>query len=175
LIIGQSEAAQDISYAAMTERQQALLNGRDARPAVASVGAAIGAGGETTTVKLRPRVHFRSSRVNSARPVDEVIARPANQPCQDSGDHTHMQAAQDITIGGRVSKTQYQYYLWDDATLVNSSLGGTFPRQVKAIPGIADVTTEPAHAGQMLDRNPSSADVATKLRYSALHHRQHPR
>ena len=50
LIIGLSEAAQDISFQAMAERQQALIDAVLRDPAVASVGSAIGAGGGTTTV-----------------------------------------------------------------------------------------------------------------------------
>src|SRR5437879_3833114 len=50
LIIGLSEAAQDISFQAMAERQQALLNAVIRDPAVATVGAAVGAGGGNTTV-----------------------------------------------------------------------------------------------------------------------------
>src|SRR5713101_5869869 len=48
LIIGQSEAAQDISFQAMEERQQALLNAVMRDPAVASAGSAVGAGGGNT-------------------------------------------------------------------------------------------------------------------------------
>jgi multidrug efflux pump subunit AcrB len=44
LIISQSEAAQDISFQAMAERQQALLNAAMRDPAVASIGSAVGAG-----------------------------------------------------------------------------------------------------------------------------------
>jgi multidrug efflux pump subunit AcrB len=62
LIIGLSEAAQDISFQAMAERQQALLNALMRDPAIASVGAAVGAGGGNTTVNdgrvyiaLKPR------------------------------------------------------------------------------------------------------------------------
>src|SRR5258708_15747386 len=57
LIIGLSEAAQDISFQAMAERQQALLNALVRDPAVASVGAAVGAGGGHTTVHDGP-VHI---------------------------------------------------------------------------------------------------------------------
>src|SRR5437899_1417944 len=49
LIIGQSEAAQDISFQAMAERQQALLNALMRDPAVASIGSAVGAGAGNTT------------------------------------------------------------------------------------------------------------------------------
>jgi HAE1 family hydrophobic/amphiphilic exporter-1 len=54
--------------------------------------------------------------------ADQVIARlnKALQPV--SGITLYMQAAQDITIGARLSKTQYQYTLVDvDAT--NSTTG----------------------------------------------------
>src|SRR6202012_699601 len=64
LIIGQSEAAQDISFAAMRERQQALQDAIMRDPAVDSVGAAVGAGGGTYTVndgrvyiQLKPAGH----------------------------------------------------------------------------------------------------------------------
>src|SRR6202012_2470785 len=62
LIIGQSEAAQDISYQAMTERQQAMLNVIVKDPAVASVAAATGSGGGLYTlndgrvfIQLKPK------------------------------------------------------------------------------------------------------------------------
>src|SRR6185312_395011 len=62
LIIGLSEAAQDISFHAMAERPQALLEAVLRDPAVDSVGSAVGAGGGNTTVNdgrvfiaLKPR------------------------------------------------------------------------------------------------------------------------
>src|ERR1700676_4262527 len=50
LIIAQSEAAQDISFQAMQERQQAMLNAIVRDPAVATIGSAVGAGGGSFTV-----------------------------------------------------------------------------------------------------------------------------
>ena len=49
MILGFSEAAQDISYEAMTQRQQALIDAVLEDPAVASVGTGIGAGGGNYT------------------------------------------------------------------------------------------------------------------------------
>src|SRR5258705_3221546 len=59
LIIGQSEAAQDISFQAMLERQQAMQDAIMRDPAVDTVGAAVGArGGDYTltdgSVALQP-------------------------------------------------------------------------------------------------------------------------
>src|SRR3954464_8401257 len=50
LIIGLSEAAQDISFQAMAERQQAVIDVVMRDPAVASVGTGIGSGGGNTTL-----------------------------------------------------------------------------------------------------------------------------
>src|SRR5208283_4524194 len=49
LIIGLSEAAQDISFQAMAERQQALIDAVMRDPAVDSIGSAVGAGGGNYT------------------------------------------------------------------------------------------------------------------------------
>ena len=86
MIIGQSEAAQDISYAAMAERQQALLNAVMRDPAVASIGSAIGAGGGTTTVNTG-RVFIALKPENQRPPVDQVIARLRTNLAKISGDH----------------------------------------------------------------------------------------
>src|SRR5260221_14364545 len=53
LIIGLSEAAQDISFQGMAERQQALLNALMQDPAVASIGSARGARRGNGTVNHR--------------------------------------------------------------------------------------------------------------------------
>src|SRR5207244_11657089 len=74
LIIGLSEAAQDISFQAMAERQQALLNAVMRDPAVASVGAAVGAGGGNTTVN-NGRVFIALKPQNQRPSMDQVIAR----------------------------------------------------------------------------------------------------
>src|SRR5436190_18514092 len=71
LIIGQSEAAQDISYQAMAERQQALQNALMRDPAVASVGAAVGAGGGVYTLN-DGRVYIQLKPANQRDPIDKV-------------------------------------------------------------------------------------------------------
>ncbi len=75
LIQGIAEAAQDISYPAMVQRMEAVMSRVLKDPAVASVGAQIGAGGATTTlndgrmfIALKPRDQRDAS-------ADQVIAR----------------------------------------------------------------------------------------------------
>src|SRR5262249_648283 len=75
LILGFSEAAQDISYQAMAQRQQALIDAVLQDPAVASVGTGIGAGGgnyTTNTGRMFISLKPKSQRDASA---DQIILR----------------------------------------------------------------------------------------------------
>jgi hydrophobe/amphiphile efflux-1 (HAE1) family protein len=150
LIIGLSEAAQDISFQAMAERQQALLNALMRDPAVATVGAAVGAGGGNTTVN-NGRVYIALKPKSQRGSMDEVLARLRTNLAKIQGITLYMQAAQDITIGGRVSKTMYQYTLNDADPGELNHWAGLFLSRIKAIPGIADVATDQLNAGPMLD------------------------
>jgi HAE1 family hydrophobic/amphiphilic exporter-1 len=150
LIIGLSEAAQDISFQAMAERQQALINAVMRDPAVASIGSAVGAGGGNTTVN-NGRVYIALKPQNQRDSMDQVLARLRANLAKIQGITLYMQAAQDITIGGRLSKTQYQYTLADaDAGELNR-WAPLFLDKIKTLPGITDVATDQLNAGPMLD------------------------
>jgi hydrophobe/amphiphile efflux-1 (HAE1) family protein len=150
LIIGLSEGAQDISFQAMAERQQALLDAVVRDPAVASVGSAIGAGGGNFTVN-NGRVFIQLKAGNQRDPIEQVIARLRTNLAKIQGITLYMQAAQDITIGGRVSKTQYQYTLDDADPGELNHWAGLFLDKIKAVPGVVDVATDQLNAGPLLD------------------------
>src|SRR3954467_59048 len=150
LIIGLSEAAQDISFQAMAERQQALLDAVMRDPAVASVGSGVGAGGGNTTVN-NGRVYIALKPKSERGSMEQVLARLRTNLAKLQGITLYMQAAQDITIGGRVSKTMYQYTLNDADPGELNHWAGLFLDRIKAVPGIADVATDQLNAGPMLD------------------------
>jgi hydrophobe/amphiphile efflux-1 (HAE1) family protein len=150
LIIGLSEAAQDISFQAMAERQQALLNALMRDPAVASIGSAVGAGGGNTTVN-NGRVYIALKPKSQRGSMDEVLARLRTNLAKIQGITLYMQAAQDITIGGRVSKTMYQYTLNDADPGELNHWAGLFLNRIKTLPGITDVATDQLNAGPLLD------------------------
>src|SRR5258705_741962 len=150
LIIGLSEAAQDISFQAMAERQQALLDALVRDPAVASIGAAVGAGGGNTTVN-NGRVYIALKPQNQRGSMDQVLARLRTNLAKLQGITLYMQAAQDITIGGRVSKTLYQYTLNDADPGELNHWAALFLDRIKTVPGITDVATDQLNAGPMLD------------------------
>jgi hydrophobe/amphiphile efflux-1 (HAE1) family protein len=151
LILGFSEAAQDISYQAMAERQQALVDAVLQDPAVASVGTGIGAGGgnyTTNTGRMFIALKPKSERDASA---DQVILRLQQRLAKIQGVTLYMQAAQDITIGGRLNKTQYQYTLADSDPGELSHWAPLFLEKIRALPGITGVTTDQLNAGPLLD------------------------
>jgi HAE1 family hydrophobic/amphiphilic exporter-1 len=150
LIIGLSEAAQDISFQAMAERQQALLDALMRDPAVASIGAAVGAGGGNTTVN-NGRVYIALKPKSQRGSMDQVLARLRTNLAKLQGITLYMQAAQDITIGGRVSKTLYQYTLNDADPGELNHWAALFLDRIKTVPGITDVATDQLNAGPMLD------------------------
>jgi hydrophobe/amphiphile efflux-1 (HAE1) family protein len=150
LILGQSEAAQDISFQAMAERQQALLNAIMRDPAVATVGSAVGAGGGTYTVN-DGRVFIQLKPANERDAIDKVIARLRANLAKIQGITLYMQPAQDITIGARLNKTQFQYTMNDADGGELSHWAGIFLDRIKALPSVADVTTDQLNAGPLLD------------------------
>ncbi len=110
LISGLSDAAQDISFSQMVKVQHRLTDiiGKD--PDVVSYVSAIGGGRSINSgflmVSLKPHGERKSS-------ADEVIHRLRHQFNGVSGGTAYLQAVQDINMGGRATRTQYQYTLQD--------------------------------------------------------------
>jgi hydrophobe/amphiphile efflux-1 (HAE1) family protein len=151
MIFGIAEAAQDISYAAMVQREGAIINTVLKDPAVDSVGASIGAGGGTTTlnqgrvfIALKPRDQRKAD-------ADQIISRLQAKLAAVPGITLYMQAAQDITVGARLSKTQYQYTLSDADSNELNHWSAYFLNKLKGIPGITGVTTDQENGGPRLN------------------------
>jgi hydrophobe/amphiphile efflux-1 (HAE1) family protein len=150
LILGQSEAAQDISFPAMAERQQALLDVIMRDPAVDTVGSAVGAGGGLYTLN-DGRVFIQLKPHGQREPIDKVIARLRTNLARIQGITLYMQAAQDITIGARLNKTQFQYTMNDADPGELAQWATKFLDKFRAIPGIVDVATDQLNTAPMLD------------------------
>jgi HAE1 family hydrophobic/amphiphilic exporter-1 len=151
MILGIGEAAQDISFPAMAQRMQAAVDVLLKDPDVAAVGSNVGPGGPTATlnqgrmfIALKPRAQRRASAA-------EIIERLRPQLAKIEGIALFMQPAQDITIGGRLNKTQYQYTLNDADSNELNHWAGIFLGKLKTLPQITDVATDQENAGPMLD------------------------
>jgi hydrophobe/amphiphile efflux-1 (HAE1) family protein len=149
LIQGIAEGAENISPQAMQERMRAVLAVVTKDPAVAAVNAYIGPGGPTVT-ENDGRVFITLKPISQRVGVDQVIARlnKALQPVY--GITLYNQAAQDITIGARVSKTQYQYTLVDVDIDELDHWGPILFNKLKTLPQLTDVASDQQSTGRVL-------------------------
>jgi hydrophobe/amphiphile efflux-1 (HAE1) family protein len=146
-----AEASQDISFPAMAERQQALMNVVMKDPAVQSVSDFIGPGGSTPS--LNQGRGFVVLKPTEQRDVSasQVIERLRPQLAKIQGARLYLQPAQDISIGARIAKTQYQYTLFDADSRELDHWVAIFLDKFKTLPQIADVATDQESAGPMLN------------------------
>jgi hydrophobe/amphiphile efflux-1 (HAE1) family protein len=161
LILGVTEAAENISPNGMAALQKRVIGTVLKDPAVATVGAYIGAGGATSTenqgrifVALKPRPKRAS--------IETVMARLDRAMRRVTGVRLYMQPVQDINIGGRLTATQYQYTLTD---IDLSELNAWAPRIEAALaklPQIVDLTSDQQSAAPQLTLK-INRDVASRL------------
>ena len=151
LILGITEAAQNTSFEAMAQRQLAAVKVILQDPAVDTVGHNIGPGGPTAApnqgrlfIALKPRDQRDAS-------ADQVIARLDKKLAAVEGIGVFLQPAQDITIGGRLNKTQYQYTLTDADNNELQLWASRFVNEFKKLPQVTDVATDQEAAGPLLN------------------------
>jgi hydrophobic/amphiphilic exporter-1 (mainly G- bacteria), HAE1 family len=137
-ISGSAEGAQDISSAAMWGHLDAMAKIVKADPGVAAV--AYSAGSST----FNSGTFFITLKPNAQRDAtaDEIIARLRPRLATLEGANLYLQVPQDIKVGGRLGRTQYQYTLQDSNL---DELGIWAPKVVAKLRGLkqlADVTSD---------------------------------
>ena len=149
LILGTSEAAQDVSFAEMKRYQLALSAVVAADPDVATVGMNAGATGQQTQNNGRFFITLKLRDERSASAM-QVIDRLRPQLVKVQGAALFLQPAQDINIGGRPTRTLYQYTLQDpDLNELNQWAPKIFGK-LKTLPELADVATDQQTGGDTL-------------------------
>ena len=147
IIIGITDAAQDVSFQGMKRLQQRVneLVGQD--PAVAGVTSSVGAGaGGQTANNGRLYISLKPWGERSET-ASQVVARLSKKMQGVEGVRLFMQPAQDVSVGGRLSRTQYQYTLSDpDGNELNTWAPQVLDK-LRTIPSLADVTSDAASSG----------------------------
>ncbi|HYD29898.1 MAG TPA: efflux RND transporter permease subunit, partial [Azospirillaceae bacterium] len=136
-----TEAAADIGFPAMAERQQKAAAIILAHPAVAYVTSSVGSGGISSTVNAGRM--FVTLKPRGERPsASEVVQQLRRQLSGIPGFSVFMQPVQNLRVGGRSSKSMYQYTLQgldlDQLRAWSDRLMGA----MSATPGLQDVTTD---------------------------------
>lgn len=148
MILGTSEAAQDISFAEMKKKQEELGGIVLADPAVHSIAMFIGGGGSALNngrmyVTLKPR----EERDASAQQVVERL-RPKLE--QVEGARQFLQASQDVRLGGRATRTQFEYTLQDADLDELNAWAPKVLKKLQTLPQLRDVATDQQTNGTTL-------------------------
>ncbi len=137
-----TEAPQDTSFAAMTERQQQIAELILQDPDVASISSFIGVDGNNITLnsgRLLINLKAHSERDDHA---SDIIRRLQERIAGISGITAWFQPLQELSIEDRVSRTQYQFTLTAPEIAL---LDETLPRVLERLrmePALADVAAD---------------------------------
>jgi multidrug efflux pump len=162
LIVGVTEAAPDISFAKMMDRQSAIAEVVGQDPGVETVSSFIGADGTNATtnsgrlsITLKPRDSGRAS-------ADEIIARINSKVAKVDGIQLYLQSVQDLQIDSRASRTQYQYTLEDASPEELAQWAPKMLKAMQALPELEDVASDQQASGLQMALN-VDRDTASSL------------
>jgi multidrug efflux pump subunit AcrB len=147
IITGLSDAAQDVSFSQMVELQHRLTDVIAKDPDVAGWGAFVGGqrplNNSFAVIGLKPR----SDRTASA---DEIITRLRKAIGPVQGATLYMQAVQDLSIGGRATRTQYQYTLQDPDLDELNTWAPKLLERLHTLPQLRDVNSDQQNGSTQL-------------------------
>nr|WP_314480953.1 MdtB/MuxB family multidrug efflux RND transporter permease subunit [uncultured Pseudomonas sp.] len=162
VIQGISEAPQSTSFAAMSDRQQALSRVILQDPAVQSLSSYIGVDGDNATLNSgRMLINLKPHGERDVT-ASEVIKRLQPQLDKLVGIRLFMQPVQDLSIEDRVSRTQYQFTLSSPDAELLGQWSGKLVQALNLRPELADVASDLQENGLqvylLIDR-----DMASRL------------
>jgi multidrug efflux pump len=162
VLIGISEAPQDISFAAMAERQQQLAAVILRDPAVDSLSSFIGIDGTNVTVNSG-RIQINLKPIEQRKIVaSDVIRRLQPQLAKVDGITLYLQSVQDLTVEDRVSRTQFQYSIEDVDPNDLAYWAPLMIRSMQQLPQLTDVASDQQNNGLLVTLD-IDRDTASRL------------
>ena len=152
VILGISEAPQNISFEAMSQRQQQLAQVILKDPDVASLSSFIGVDGTNPTLNSgRIQINLNPRNVRSST-ASEIIRRLQPQLTQQvQGITLYMQPIQDLTVEDRVSRTQFQYSMEDTDAKELATWSQQLIDKLRNSPELRDVASDQQNGGLQAD------------------------
>ncbi|MBV9520674.1 MAG: efflux RND transporter permease subunit, partial [Hyphomicrobiales bacterium] len=148
LITGIAEGAQDISPRDMQRHLAAVGEVVLKDPDVDHLAMFVGGSGNPTNngrlfITLKPRDERKAN-------ADQIIARLRKEADKIEGAKLFLQAAQDVRVGGRASRTQYQYTLQGPDVAQLNEWAPKMLDKLKSLPQLRDVATDQQTQGTTL-------------------------
>jgi multidrug efflux pump subunit AcrB len=145
-MMGTTEAAQDISFTAMTQLQREVLSIVLADPAVETIGSFVSGSGNSIVNNGRMFITLKPIEDRHVT-ADQVINRLRPKVAKLAGISLFLQASQDIRVGGRMSKAQYQYSLQSTDLNELKYWSATLLDKLRKNPLLRDVTSDQLTGG----------------------------
>src|SRR6201987_2166488 len=159
-IFGQADARQDISFQAMAELTHQIVDIVKQDPAVSGVFAFTGARAYNPTENAA-RVFIQLVPHNQRDATsNQIIQRLRPKVAKVEGVKFYMQSGQDISIGGRLSRTLYQYTLTDTSSEELNHWAPIIADAMKTMPELQDFASDQQiaapHLAIEIDRDAAS-------------------
>jgi hydrophobe/amphiphile efflux-1 (HAE1) family protein len=165
LLMATTEASPDVSYAEMLRLQTQVNRVISDDPDVDHYVAFIGSGGfgqgntGSAFITLKPSPPRKMG-------ADQVLGRMRGKLSRIAGINTYLQSRQDVSVGGRMGRTQYQYTVQD----TNLDELRTWTQRVleamRKLPQLKDVVSDQQNAGLRIDVD-IDRDTAARLGLTA--------
>ncbi|RUR27888.1 efflux RND transporter permease subunit [Legionella qingyii] len=146
-IAGSLRADQNISFQAMKKKLIQFVSEIRNDPAVANVGAFIGSGPGNNTANAGSMFITLKPTQNNSPTTPQVIQRLRSKLSLITGATLYMQAAQDLTIGGRQTAAQFQYTITSDNLNDLATWTPRIMEQLTKIHGITDLNNDQLNHG----------------------------
>jgi multidrug efflux pump len=160
VIMGISEAAENTSFVAMSQKQQELAKVILKNPNVDNLASFIGVDGTNVTpnsgriqINLKPRNQRKETASEIIRDLQPELAKV-------EGITLYMQPVQDLTVESRVSRTQYQYSMEDADATELATWSQQLLQKLQTVPVLRDVASDQQNSGLqanlIIDRDTAS-------------------
>jgi hydrophobe/amphiphile efflux-1 (HAE1) family protein len=150
IITGFSEAAQEVSPTEMKRLQEAIGEVIRKDPDVAAFGSATGNTGGAQTANTGRFFISLKPRDERALNASQIIDRLRPQLAKIMGVNIFLQPAQDITVGGRIARGQFQYTLQDANISELNDWSQKMLAKMRTLPILADVSSDLLYSAPLI-------------------------
>ena len=157
-----TETAEGTSYDAMVQHQRAAAAIVQEDPNIDGFMSAVGGGGRTSTVNQGRFIMHLKDRAERQMSADQVAQALSQKLAAVPGMRVFIQNPPVLDIGGRSSKSQYQFTLTSSDLQALYEASAALERRMQEIPGLTGVTSD------LQIRNPEVRVAIARDRASAL-------
>ncbi|HWM83772.1 MAG TPA: efflux RND transporter permease subunit [Pseudolabrys sp.] len=136
------EGPADISFRAMTQRQQAIAEIIRRDKAVEYVNSTVGVGGPNSTNNTGRLFIALKPKKERGETSDAVIARLRREANTVVGTRAYFRQIQNINLGGRISKGEYQYTMQSTETDLLYKASDEMLQKIAELPFLRDVNSD---------------------------------